>query len=181
MSKVFQILIVISAVLFVVTGCQSVHDSQTGDRYLRGSYSTDNSDGMVGADYKYGEIIYVPVYPSIYNDTEVGKYDLTTTLSIHNIDLEKSIKITRVDYYNTNGDLIKAFIKDRLVLKPLQTVQVVIMQGDAGSGTGANVIVEWRSSSDVSSPIVEAAMIFTSGQQGGSFLSTGKVIKKLAP
>ena len=181
MLKVFQILSVILAVLFVITGCHGVQDSQQGDRYLRGSYSIESSDGAVDADYKYGEIIYVPVYPSIFNDTEVGKYDLTATLSIHNIDLEKSIRITRVDYYNTNGDLIKAYVKDRIVLKPLQTVQVVIMQGNAGSGTGANVIVEWRSASDVSSPIVEAAMVFNTGQQGGSFLSTGKVIKKLAP
>ena len=125
MLKVFQILTVIFVVLFVIAGCQGVQDSQSGNRYLRGSYSIENGDGAVEADYKYGEIVYVPIYPRIFNDTEIGKYDLTATLSIHNIDLEKPIKIYRVDYYNTNGDLVKAYIKGRIVLKPLQTVQVV--------------------------------------------------------
>jgi hypothetical protein len=42
---------------------------------------------------------------------------------------------------------------------------------------GANFIVEWVASTEVSEPIVEAIMIGTDFQQGISFTSPGKVIK----
>jgi len=66
-----------------------------------------------------------------------------------------------------------------IILKPLQTVQLVIQKNDKSGGTGANFIIEWMSESRVSSPIVEAVMISASGQTGLSFTTTGRVIKKL--
>lgn len=101
-------------------------------------------------------------------------------MSIHNIDLTNSIKVTKADYYDTSGHLMKSYVEKALILKPLQTVQVVIEESDTSGGTGANFIVEWVSESDVSSPIVEAVMISTKAQQGVSFTTTGKVIKSLS-
>lgn len=93
--------------------------------------------------------------------------------------MDNSIKVIKANYHNTNGDLIKTYVQKALILKPLQTVQIVIQEDDKSGGTGANFIVEWVSETNVSSPIVEAVMISTSGQQGISFTTTGKVIRSL--
>jgi len=179
MPKKIHILIAILIVLLPLTSCQDAQNSHSEEVIIQGSYTVERIEGAIETDYKYGELIYVPIYSSIFRYPRAKTYDLTATLSIHNIDITNSIKITKVDYYNTDGELIKAYVKDRLVLEPLRTVQFVIWGDDTSGGTGANFIVEWVSESDVSSPIVEAVMISTSGQQGVSFVTSGKVIKKL--
>jgi hypothetical protein len=162
-----------------VTGCQSAQNNQLEESPIQGSYEIEE-DPANGAQYLRGETIYVPIYSSIFHLNEFRTFELTATLNIHNIDLENSIKVIKVDYYNTNGDLIKSYVKYGLILKPLQTVQIVIRENDKTGGTGANFIVEWVSETNVSSPIIEAVMISMSGQQGISFTTTGKVIKSLS-
>ncbi|MBM3119975.1 MAG: DUF3124 domain-containing protein [Chloroflexi bacterium] len=179
MLKIFYILIAILIILFTLNGCQGAEDRHSEEVAIQGSYTIERIQGATEIDYKCGELIYVPIYSSIFRHPGAKTHGLTATLSIHNIDLTNSIKITKVDYYNTDGELIKAYIEDRLALKPLQTVQFVIWGKDISGGTGANFIVEWVSESDVSSPIVEAVTISTSGLQGVSFVTSGKVIKKL--
>lgn len=127
-------------------------------------------------DAAFGELVYVPIYSSIFQwggDT----HDLTATLSIHNVDLEDNIRLIKVNYYNTKGKLLRRYIKEPIVLTPLQTSQFIIKQMDKEGGTGANFVVQWVSESDATSPIVEAVMISTSNQQGLSFTTPGKVIR----
>jgi hypothetical protein len=179
MVKIFHILIGILIVLFILTGCQSAQNRHSEEYGIQGSYTIERIQGATEINYKCGELVYVPIYSSIFRHPGAKTHGLTATLSIHNIDLTNSIKITKVDYYNTDGEPIKSYVKDRLVLKPLQTVQFVIWGKDISGGTGANFIVEWVSESDVSSPIIEAVTISTSGLQGVSFVTSGKIIKKL--
>jgi hypothetical protein len=178
MVKNFQVLAVIIVLLFTATSCQSDRNNQEGS-LLQGSYTIEKNRPVNEPEYVSGETIYVPIYSSIFHLNAFRTYDLTATLNIHNIDLENSIEVTKINYHNTNGDLIKAYVEGRLILKPLQTVHIVIHEDDKSGGTGANFIVEWMSESNVSSPIVEAVMISLSGQQGISFTTTGKVIKTL--
>ena len=46
-----------------------------------------------------GQTIYVPAYSHIYYGNREQAFLLTITLSIRNIDTDKEIKITLVDYY----------------------------------------------------------------------------------
>lgn len=180
----FRILgIIASALCLIVTGCQNnqINPSEVDNLVPTTTIteSKETSSGVPEASYVYGEIIYVPIYSSIFHYKGVRTYDLSATLSIHNIDMEKNILVKKVDYYDTDGELIKHFIENDIILKPFQTVHFVIEEDDTSGGTGANFLVEWASSSEVCSPIVEAVMISTSGQQGISFTTEGKVIKTL--
>lgn len=67
----------------------------------------DSDDpGESSAEFIDGEIIYVPAYSSVFHDTQ-RPFMLTTTINIHNVDMDYSIELTRLQYYNTNGDLVK--------------------------------------------------------------------------
>jgi hypothetical protein len=177
----YKVFCIITAILIMVTslaGCQAAQDGHSEADMIKGSYTIEQIQEATESNYKCGELIYIPIYSSIFRHLSAKTYDLTATLSVHNTDLTNSIKLTKVDYYNTGGELIRTYLKDRLVLKPLQTVHFIIWGGDNIGGTGANFIVEWVSEFDVSSPIVEAVTISTSGVQGVSFITVGKVIKK---
>jgi hypothetical protein len=101
---------------------------------------------------------------------------LTVTVSIRNIDPKHSVKVTTVDYYETQGKLLKKFLNSSVVLKPLESIRYVIPQKDETGGSGANFIVEWKSDNLVNPPIVETVMIGTQSQQGVSFTSRGQPI-----
>ncbi|MHB8791633.1 MAG: DUF3124 domain-containing protein [Desulfobulbaceae bacterium] len=119
-----------------------------------------------------GQTIYVPAYSHIYIDDEMPTL-LTVTVSIRNTDQKHSIKLTKVDYYETQGEIVKRIIDSAVNLKPLESIRYVIPYKDKAGGSGANFIVEWKSDWLVNPPIVETIMI---GRQGISFTSRGQVL-----
>jgi hypothetical protein len=127
-----------------------------------------------------GELVYVPVYSSVYHHRQNGEYFLTSTLSVHNIHLAGPIWLTAVNYYNTLGQRVREFVPEPLLLKSLETKQFVIPPTDKTGGTGANFIVKWEADVVMPSPKIEALMISTASQQGISFLTHGSVITPLA-
>jgi Protein of unknown function (DUF3124) len=131
-------------------------------------------------DMKYGlskgQTIYVPAYSHIYYGNRERPIFLTITLSIRNIDTDKEIKITLADYYETQGKLLKQFIKTPVVLKPLESLRYVIPESDKAGGSGANFIVKWQSDKLANPPLIESVMISTQSTQGISFTSRGREI-----
>lgn len=125
-----------------------------------------------------GETIYVPAYSNIYSGNRELPMFLTVTISIRNIDMRHSINITTVDYYETQGNLLKKIIDSPITLKPLESTRYVIPQKDKAGGSGANFIVEWKSDKLVNSPIVEAVMI-SAGSPFISFTSRGQTLNNI--
>jgi len=123
-----------------------------------------------------GQTIYVPAYSHIYSGNREKPFLLTVTLSIRNIDPEHEIKITIVDYYETQGKLLKKYLDKPVALSPLESLRYVIAESDKSGGSGANFIVEWKSEKPANPPIVESVMIGTKTQQGISFISRGQVV-----
>jgi len=67
-----------------------------------------------------------------------------------------------------------------LRLAPLATTEFFVPEQDSSGGSGANFIVEWvAEKKQVNTPIIEAVMISTSGQQGISFVRSGQVVQAL--
>jgi len=119
----------------------------------------------------------MPIYSNIpYQEKQ--HYDLSAFLAIHNTDLTHQIKITKVDYFNTDGHRVKSFIASDRKINPLATVIFTISKQDQ-SGTGANFLVEWMADLPVNEPLVESVMKDLSGNLGLSFLSTGRVIREI--
>lgn len=123
-----------------------------------------------------GQRIYVPAYSHIYSGNREKPFLLTVTLSIRNIDPGYPIQITAVDYYETQGSLLKRYLEKPAMLAPLGSLRYIVPEGDKAGGSGANFIVEWRSDQPVNPPIVEAVMIGTQSQQGISFTSRGQAV-----
>lgn len=132
------------------------------------------ADGKI--ELSTGQTIYVPAYSHIYSGNNERPFLLTVTLSIRNIDPRHKINITKVDYYETQGLILKKFINEPISLNPLESSRYIIPERDKSGGSGANFIVEWKSDKLVNPPIVESIMIGTQTQQGISFTSRGQVI-----
>jgi len=124
-----------------------------------------------------GQVLYMPVYSNLpYQEKQ--QYDLSAFLAIHNTDLKNQIKVTKVDFFNTDGRLVKTFISSDQQVNPLATVIFTIPQKDQ-SGTGANFLVEWVADQPVNEPLVESIMKDLTGNLGLSFLSHGRVIREI--
>lgn len=119
-----------------------------------------------------GQTIYVPVYSHIYIGNRKKPFPLTATLSIRNIDPKYRIKITAVDYYGSQGKLLKKYVDKPATLNPLESLEYIIAEKEERGGAGANFIVKWKSDQLVNSPIVESVMV----EHRGYFTSRGRVI-----
>lgn len=122
---------------------------------------------------------YLSVYSQIYSQTEHRTYDLTATVGIRNTSMSDTLYLKKAEYFNTKGDRLRNYIVNPVFVAPMETVEIIIDEKDQEGGTGANFIFEWSKLEDSSDPIFEAVMISTSGQQGISFTTTGKLISEL--
>ena len=126
-----------------------------------------------------GELVYVPIFSRALHQAGDREDLLTVTLRVHNIDLTESIEIPAVSYFDTEGNLVREFLAEKVILPPLSTRQFVVPDRDRSGGAGANFLVKWEAETRVSHPIIEALMISTSGQQGISFTTQGAVVREL--
>ncbi len=124
-----------------------------------------------------GQTIYVPAYSHIYFGNKERPLLLSVTLSIRNTDPQASMTVTEVEYYKTEGALVRHIIEKPVELGPLGSIRYVINENDNTGGSGANFLVKWHSSSPINPPIVETVMIGTQSQLGISFSSRGVVVE----
>jgi hypothetical protein len=125
-----------------------------------------------------GQTVYVPAYSHIYHGDREHPFYLTVTLSIRNTDPSNPIAISSVDYYDSDGKLLKRYVENEAKLGPMASTRYVVQESDKSGGSGANFVVKWKSDAKVTEPILEAIMISTSTQQGISFTSRGQAIEE---
>lgn len=121
----------------------------------------------------YGRIIYVPAYSHIYHARHNRDFQLTVTLSVRNPYPDRSLTVTRIDYFDSMGDFVRGHLDGPRVLRPLETLEVIVAEDDESGGSGANFLVGWLDEGEGWGPLAEAVMIGTSGGQGLSFVSRG--------
>ncbi|MGE4554087.1 MAG: DUF3124 domain-containing protein [Desulfovibrionaceae bacterium] len=127
-----------------------------------------------------GQSVYVPAYAHIYYASKKQPFYLTITLSVRNTDAAHGITVTSVDYFDTEGTLIRHYLDKPAKLGPLGTAEYVVYEKDSAGGAGANFVVRWKSDVPVNEPIVESVMIGTASGQGISFTSRGEAIEEPA-
>ncbi len=125
-----------------------------------------------------GQSVYVPVYSHIYHGDREKQFSLTATLSIRNTDPNQKISIVSVDYFDSNGNFLKNYVKQPINLEIFASIRYVVKSKDKTGGSGAKFIVRWKSMKPVNPPIIEAIMISTQSTQGISFTSRGQSIKE---
>lgn len=116
--------------------------------------------------------VYVPIYSDIYNQTRDTRTLLTATLSIRNTSIRDSLFVSTIDYYNTQGDLVRSYIDSPIFLKPMESIDYVIEQQDTSGGSGANFIIDWYSKKQLK-PLFQAVMVGGLGAQAFSFTTDG--------
>jgi hypothetical protein len=109
--------------------------------------------------------------------TDGGKtLPLETTLTIRNIDPKREVRLSRVDYYDTQGKLLRKYVVEDQTLQPLQSVNFIVEESDAAGGAGANFIVEWAALAGVNPPLGEAMMVGVDPDYSFSFVRSGVTI-----
>ena len=140
-------------------------ESQT----LRKAKTVLNDSGLIHRK------IYVPIYSDIYQRSRAESTLLTATLSIRNTSEYDSIFVSRVDYFNTQGQKVKEYLNSPIYLTPMETIDYVIEERDTIGGSGANFILEWHGKPHLS-PIFQAVMIGGLGNKLFSFTTEGKTV-----
>ncbi|GJM29706.1 MAG: hypothetical protein DHS20C17_23410 [Cyclobacteriaceae bacterium] len=144
---------------------------------IEATSSSSSSERPLSIDYSDGQNIYVPAY-SYLPGIGGSKFSLSILLSIRNTDPNSSISLTKVDYYDTDGQLAKRFLLNTIIIAPMETKEYFIEQSDQLGGSGANFFINWNADSFVYEPVVEALMYGMSEGQSMEFKSQGLIIKK---
>ena len=116
----------------------------------------ESPDSYVAMDtslLKFRSRAYVPVN---LRKTPGKPYE-KLVLKIRNTSFLDSIYLSRVEYYNGDGKLLKGFIDSARLIKPMATGELVI-KGDDLKEPGDNFIVHWHSSSR-SRPIIQSMVL----------------------
>jgi hypothetical protein len=120
---------------------------------------------------------YVPVYSSVSMSQGKLKADFSVTLSIHNASETSPLVVKRIAYFDTSGKMVESYLKAPIALKPFATVEVFIATTDTRGGTGANFVVDWAATGEITEPAVEALMIGSVGPGHYAFISQGRPIR----
>ncbi|KPK46470.1 MAG: hypothetical protein AMK74_00095 [Nitrospira bacterium SM23_35] len=124
-----------------------------------------------------GQTVNVPVYPHIYIGDKEIPLDLSTNLSVRNTDSENSITVVSVDYYDSDGKLVRKYVEKPALLNPMASAYFLAKTSDTRGGWGANFIVEWRAEKEATEPLIESVITGARGTHSYSFVTRGKPIK----
>ena len=117
---------------------------------------------------------YLPIYTSVFTRSQNQHKPVTTTVSIHNINVKDSLFVNKINYYNTEGEFVRSYIENPIFIRPMETINIVVHQADNSGGTGANFLIDWVLNNQESNPpLIDALMISTTGQHGLSFTTRG--------
>ena len=147
---------------------------RTGEDELKSLEITSEIDE---AAMSYHDIIYVPIYSDLYVDAQNQRNLLAATLSIRNTSFEDSLFISKIDYFNTQGEMVKSYLERPASLPPMATVNYVIEKEDDTGGPGANFIIELSAKSKDVKPLIQAVMVESGGNKAFAFSTDGYSVK----
>jgi hypothetical protein len=117
------------------------------------------------AEMSKGQTQYVPCSSHIFHGPKSRQLDLTVTLVVRNIDTKRPLSLTSVDYYGSDGQLVRRYLAAPVAVQPLSAREFVVDEKDmAGAALNA--------------PIVEAVMIGSSNGLGISYINRGVAIQE---
>ena len=165
-----QIIILCSFFLLLIVSCNKTSSNDKIDLILN-DHQLENQSTQTDSVFKTRKV-YVPVYSNIYQRTRNDKTSLTSTLSIHNTSETDTLYISRIDYYNTEGKLVRKYIESNIFLNTFETLEYVVDEDDVSGGSGANFVIEWYGNKKLN-PLFQAVMIGGLGNKSFSFTTEG--------
>ncbi|QOD12156.1 DUF3124 domain-containing protein [Psychrobacter sp. 28M-43] len=125
------------------------------------------------SQFGYKQTFYVPIYSDIYTDRDARKVLLSATLSVRNTTLKKSLYINKIDYYDTDGALVKSYLDNPIELPAMATLNYIVEKEEDKGGSGANFIIEVEGVDETVKPVIEAVMIGNFSNKGFAFSTEG--------
>ncbi len=138
--KIVIKLISLVVILGIFNGCNIQQEEKADGQNVVPSATEFKPTNEAYTRKLHGQLVYVPIYSSIYDQHESNLLHMTSILSIRNTSIKEAITIKRVEYYDTNGKLLKIFIDSPFSLGKMSTKDFVIPEHDIKGGTGANFI-----------------------------------------
>lgn len=145
---------------------------------LAGALLLASRDCVSAASLSQGQTVYVPIYNAIRIGDRGNPFPLATTLCIRNTDRKSAITVTSVDYYDSQGKLIKSFLTTPQRLGPLAAMDRFIKSSDMEGGLYPSFIVRWSSKATVNEPLIQGIIVGDRSGQGISFISRGRVLEE---
>lgn len=164
---------IILLIFILILGCEKT--VQNSDPKMTGkdhTVETIRNYTVINDSLQNIRKVYVPVYSNIYQRTRNERTALTSTLSIHNTSETDTLFITRIDYFNTEGELVKKHLESAIYVNTFETIEYVVDQQDNSGGSGANFVIEWHGSKKLN-PLFQAVMIGGLGNKTFSFTTEG--------
>ena len=164
------------AVLLLCAGCnKSMQDPNVmlSDQQQDPIEALEVTSEVDRSHFSYKDTFYVPIYSDIYTDSNNGKVLLSATLSVRNTTLTKSLYINKIDYYDTEGTLIKSYIKGPIELPAMATLNYIVEKEENKGGPGANFIIEVEGIDKSVTPVIEAVMIGNFSNKSFAFSTEG--------
>lgn len=119
---------------------------------------------------------YVPIYSSLHVAEHTKPIDIGATVSLRNVSERVPVILTAVDYYDSDGALVRSFLDAPAELGPLMTAEFFISRIDRSGGSGANFLVHWGLREPGPELLAEAVMHGRDGAAAISFVSVGRVV-----
>ncbi len=172
-----KFLAIASFCVIVILACEQPDPNinQEGSDELR---SLEVGTSMSLGNLPYQANYYVPIYSDIYVDAVRQEELLSATLSIRNTSESDSIFVSRIDYYNTEGDLVRKYLDATIGLGPMGTINYVIEKEDDTGGSGANFYLSLSGTESSLKPVIQAVMVGETGNKGFAFVTNGIEITK---
>lgn len=148
------------------------------DSHAEKVMESNEIEGEIPVRYTHIDSIYVPIYSDIYSRRKDLHFLLTATLSIRNTSYSDTLLISTIDYFDTQGELVRNYLDKTIFLKPMASIDYVMDEDDDNGGTGTSFIVILHAQSNTVRPVIQSVMISTHGQQGIAFTTEGVSISK---
>ena len=171
-----RVSVVLIAVMALLSGCD---ESAQDPNVLLSEHQQDPIEALeITSDvdhsqFGYKQTFYVPIYSDIYTDRDARKVLLSATLSVRNTTFKKSLYINKIDYYDTDGALVKSYLNKPIELPAMATLNYIVEKEEDKGGSGANFIIEVEGVDETVKPVIEAVMIGNFSNKGFAFSTEG--------
>ena len=171
-----RVSVLLIAVMSLLSGCD---ESAQDPNVLLSEHQKDPIEALeITSDvdhsqFGYKQTFYVPIYSDIYTDRDARKVLLSATLSVRNTTFKKSLYINKIDYYDTDGALVKSYLDKPIELPAMATLNYIVEKEENKGGSGANFIIEVEGIDETVKPVIEAVMIGNFSNKGFAFSTEG--------
>ena len=167
-------LILTTVLISLLLGCQEkkfkLHYDHTDVMYI---------DKSSLPDLDIHEDVYVSAYSDLYYENQSVKTYFTVILSLRNISFTDTIYFNNIDYYSSEGKLLRKYIDNVLMLRPMESMEYIVQESEREGGTGANFIVSYAAKSNLKNhPHIETIMMGNLDNYRFAFTSRGVRINK---